>query len=193
MRRSYLALIGMAVLATLAPVVAPVTAQAATASTLVGDGSWSNPLGADSSCSSISSTTVSCSHSADSARNFTETCLETANVAPGVNVDITCHASLTATSSGPGVRASEGFAPQCETLGISTGVLSFSDAVHGPYPSVPVTIVNNGGAATYFGALVNADGALIAKASGSFTLACGAPISVAGLHGAFSGSYSLAG
>ncbi|MBV9098285.1 MAG: hypothetical protein JO079_09520 [Frankiaceae bacterium] len=108
-------------------------------------------------------------------------------VTPGIKVLVTCHAHLTATTSGSGKQVNGGVFI-CSTLGVLTGTLSFSDAVVGTYPSIPVTIVNNGGTATFFGELLNADGSVVATTSGTFTLACG---STETLHGAFSGTYNL--
>ena len=108
-------------------------------------------------------------------------------VAPGVTVLITCHAHLSAITSGSGKQLSGGIYA-CSTLGIMSGTLSFSDAVFGAYPSVPVTIVNSGGTAKFFGEALNADGTIAATTSGTFTLACG---STETLHGAFSGTYNL--
>jgi hypothetical protein len=186
MIRRSLAALALGLLATMWAPATP-AANAATAAAVLGSGTWANPMGADSSCVVISGTTVACSHTADSATHSTESCAEPMQVTPGVTVLIACHAHLNASTSGTGKQVSGGIFA-CSTLGIMSGTLSFSDALFGAYPPVPVTIVNNGGTAKFFGELLNADGSVAATTSGTFTLACG---STETLHGAFSGSYDL--
>ena len=191
-------IIGTALAALAALVLLPAsTAGAATGvgaqagvNTLVGGGSWQSPQGAASSCGNVGATSIACTHSATSITSGVETCAGVTTVLPGVTVSITCHATLTGNSSGTGRTVTEsGYAAACVTFGIDSGTVTFSDSLHRSYPSVPVTIVNNGGAAVFFGEATDVNGVKVATAQGSFTLACGSPVS--GVNGSFSGTYSL--
>jgi hypothetical protein len=168
----------------------PATTPAhAAVSTLVGRGAWATPFGGRSSCSNVGTAGISCAHGYSSRDQVTgvDTCATATKVqagGPTVTIVNPCHASLGGVTAGTG-RAVGETAGACVTSGLLTGTVSFSDSTGTPYPSIPVTIVNDGGAATFFGAYVNAASVVVATTEGTFTMACGGPA------GAFAGEYTL--
>lgn len=168
----------------------PATASAATP--LVASGTWNTVFGGSSQCANVGATGISCSHGYSSLDLILgiDTCVNETRVAitpgPSVTVDNPCHAWLTGLTSGTG-RALEGSAGVCQTSGLLTGALHFSDFVSS-YPTVIVSIVNVGGHATFAGTNVNTAGVVVAKTEGTFELACGSPD---GVFGAFAGTYEV--
>jgi hypothetical protein len=165
----------------------PVTA--ANAGTVAGQGSWATPSGGRSTCANVGTTGIACSHgySSHDSVTGTETCSDSLTIgsAPSVTVVNPCHAALTGFTSGTGRAIGEG-AGACVTTGVLTGTLTFGDSTGASYPPVTVSIVNVLGSAQFFGDFVNASGAVVAHAEGTFTMACG------GIEiGSFAGSYTL--
>ncbi len=191
MRRSALILVTLTIINSVStgPAEASSPASRARVNTVIGTGAWASPLGARSTCSQIATATVACSHDATSISIGVETCVGEGTTLPLVKVTVTCHAELSGITSGAGVATGEQAAVGCNTLGIQTGRLDFSDTQGNSYPPATVTIVNIGGHANFFGEAVDASGIAVAHTEGTFELACGSPVN--SLRGAFTGSYTL--